>query len=157
MSDATSSDDLAFHKKNDREVFQRDLELPRQTDPFAGRRCSHDPPRPLVTHALGVCRFAENFAIGEWQVSRVHSVVGQFESAAFHAAQSLEIAKKKAISARFTLRVLMRQWPEQRQKTDPKTAADHITLACEEHCSLILVIPKREKIVENDLNGIVIA
>jgi hypothetical protein len=35
----------------------------------------------------------KNFAIGEWQVSRVHAVLQQFDAATFHARRSLEIAQ----------------------------------------------------------------
>ncbi len=35
----------------------------------------------------------KNFAIGEWQISRVHSVLQQFDAAEFHAHRSLELAQ----------------------------------------------------------------
>lgn len=40
-----------------------------------------------------------NRAIGEWQLSRVHSVLGRAEPALYHALRSLEIARRHRLSA----------------------------------------------------------
>jgi hypothetical protein len=39
----------------------------------------------------------ENLAIGEWQVSRVHAVLGQPDSALYHAKRSLAIAERNSL------------------------------------------------------------
>ncbi len=94
---------------------------------------------------------AENFAIGEWQVARVHAVLRQPEAALFHARRSLEIATLHQLSP-FLLACAHEAIARAFSLTEPAAAADHIAVA--RRMAAEITDPEEKKILDEDLASI---
>ncbi len=87
-----------FHRKMAAEFFNETWRLLDQPD-----RTPEDDARMIhLAHASrlhwGFVGTAENHAVGEWQISRVHAVLRQPEAALYHAQRSLALAEKNHLS-----------------------------------------------------------
>lgn len=87
-----------FHKKTAVEFFNETwklLDQPQRTPEEDARMIHLAHASCLHWKFVGT---AQEWAIGEWQVSRVHAVLRQHEPALFHARRSLEIAQENNLS-----------------------------------------------------------
>jgi tetratricopeptide (TPR) repeat protein len=97
MSEEQKLTELEFHKKAGVDLFNMTWDLLDKKD-----RTQEENDRMI--HAAHASRYhwglfgkPENFARGEWQVSRVYAVLGRAEPALYHAQRSLDICLKNGI------------------------------------------------------------
>lgn len=123
-----SLSETVFHKKMAVDLFNETWTLLDKTDrtPEEDARMSH------LAHASrlhwGFVGTAENFAIGEWQVSRVHAVLRQADAALFHAQRALELAVQQELGP-FHLAFGHEAMARALALTQPEAAQEHIALA----------------------------
>ncbi len=140
-----------FHKKLAIRLFNESwklLDKPERT-PEEDARMSH------TAHASRLhwdfVGSAENFAIGEWQVARVHAVLRQPEAAAFHARRSLEIATLHLMRP-FIIACAHEAIARALALTQPAAAAEHIAVA--RRGAAEITDPEEKKILDEDLASI---
>lgn len=117
-----------FHKKMAVELFNETWTLLDKPD-----RTPDDD--ALMSHTAHASRFhwsfvgtAENLAIGEWQVSRVHAVLRQPDTALFHARRALEIATQHQL-APFHIAFGHEAMARALALAQPQAALEHIAAA----------------------------
>lgn len=117
-----------FHKRMAVDLFNATWTLLDKTD-----RSPEDD--ALMSHSAHASRFhwgfvgsAENFAIGEWQVSRVHAVLRQPDTALFHARRALDIATEHQLHP-FHLAFGHEAMARALALTQPQAALQHIAAA----------------------------
>jgi len=93
----------------------------------------------------------ENLAVGEWQISRVHAVLRQPESALYHAGRSLELAVRSGLSA-FHRACGHEAMARALSLAHSTKVAEHLALA--RSIALEITDLDDRKIVEDDLAGI---
>jgi hypothetical protein len=140
-----------FHKKMAIRLFNETwklLDKPERT-PEEDARMSH------TAHASRLhwdfVGSAENFAIGEWQVARVHAVLQQPEAALFHARRSLEIATLHLLRP-FIIACAHEAVARALSLTQPAAAAEHIAAA--RQMALEITDPEEKNILDEDLSTI---
>jgi hypothetical protein len=94
---------------------------------------------------------AENLAVGEWQVSRVHAVLRQADSALFHAQRTLDIAERNDLSP-FHLACAHEAMARALAITQHQSAPEHIATA--RKIASEIIDPEEKKILDDDLSGI---
>jgi len=143
--------DAAFHKRMAAEFFNETwtlLEKPHRT-------IEED---ALMIHLAHASRahwqyagVAENFAIGEWQVSRVHAVLGQSEPALYHGRRALDIAQENALGP-FHIACGHEAIARALASNHPETALEHIAAA--RALAAQLTDPEEKQTIENDLASV---
>jgi hypothetical protein len=134
--------ETAFHKKMAVSLFNETWTLLDKTSrtPEEDARMSH------LAHASRLhwdyVGTAENFSIGEWQVSRVHAVLRQPEAALLHAQRAL--AQEHQLSA-----FLLAFGHEAVALTQPEAAQEHIALA--RQAAAGITDAEDQKLLEADL------
>jgi hypothetical protein len=142
-----------FHRKMAVDLFNGVFTLLEKED----RNCAET---DRMIHAAHASRFhwefggsPVNLAIGEWQCSRVHSVVKQPDAAIYHALRYLELAEDYglgAFHAAYAHEALARAY----LLTDKEKAAHHLQRAC---TALEEISDEEERaLVEKDLATIVV-
>jgi hypothetical protein len=96
---------------------------------------------------------AQHLAVGEWQVSRVHAVLRQPDSALYHARRSLEIAEREGFSS-FHLGCAHEALARALALSRPQAASEHIAKA--RKLASAITDPEDRKILEEDLSSILI-
>jgi hypothetical protein len=111
-----------------------------------------------MIHAAHASRFhwefvgsAENFAIGEWQVSRVHAVLQQADAALYHARRSLDIATLHNLSP-FHMACAHEAIARALSIHHPQAAAEHIATA--RRIASEITDLEDKKILDDDLSSI---
>jgi hypothetical protein len=94
---------------------------------------------------------AQEFAVGEWQVSRVHAVLRQNDSALYHARRSLDIAGRNNLKL-FYLAFGHEAVARALAITDPQAALAHIASA--RKIAAEITEPEEKKIIDDDLSSI---
>ena len=117
-----------FHRKMATDLFNGVWALLEKTD----RNCAET---DRMIHAAHASRFhwefggsPLNLAIGEWQCSRVHAVVGQPDAAVYHALRYLELAEDYALGpfhVGYAHEALARAY----LSNDPEKASTHLARA----------------------------
>ena len=140
-----------FHKKMAVDLFNETWKLLDKPD-----RTPDDDAR--MSHAAHASRLhwecvgtAENFAIGEWQVSRVHAVLGQCDTALYHARRSLDIATLHGLSP-FLVAYAHEAIARALSTTQPQTASEHLTMA--RRIASEISDPEEKTILDEDLSSI---
>lgn len=140
-----------FHKKMAAELFNETwtlLDKPERTPEEDTRMIHTAHASRLHWEAVGS---AENLAVGEWQVSRVHSVLRQPDSALFHARRSLDTAERNDLSP-FHLACAHEAIARALAITHHQAAAEHIATAS--RIASGITDPEEKKILYDDLSGI---
>jgi hypothetical protein len=96
----------------------------------------------------------ENQALGEWQVSRVHAVLRQRDSALYHARHSLDIAQRNNL-APFYLACGHEAMAMAVALSDRQAALTHI-IAAARKIATDIAGPKDKKIIDEDLSGVIV-
>jgi hypothetical protein len=140
-----------FHKKMAVDLFNETWSLLDKPD-----RTANDD--ALMSHTAHASRFhwsfvgsAENFAIGEWQVSRVHAVLRQPDTALFHARRALEIATQHGLHP-FHIAFGHEAMARALALTQPQAALEH--LAAARQAAAGITDPEDLKLLEADLASI---
>jgi len=94
---------------------------------------------------------AQEFAVGEWQISRVHAVLRQSDSALYHAKRSLDIAGHNNLKL-FYLAFGHEAVARALATTDTQAALSHIASA--RKIAAKITEPEEKKIIEDDLSSI---
>ncbi|MEA3188599.1 MAG: hypothetical protein QOD99_2429 [Chthoniobacter sp.] len=94
---------------------------------------------------------AENLAVGEWQVSRVHAVLLQSDAALFHAQRSLDISKRNHLTP-FHVACAHEAMARAVAFTHPQAASEHIATA--RRLAAEITDPGEKKILDDDLSSI---
>lgn len=140
-----------FHKKMAIELFNETWKLldKRERTPEDDARMIHS------AHASRLhwefVGSAENFAVGEWQVSRVHAVLRQSDSALFHAQRSLDIAQRNDLTP-FHLACAHEAIARALAITHHQAASEHIATA--RMIAAEITDPEEKKILDDDLSSI---
>ncbi len=120
--------EMEFHKKMAVELFNATWTLLDKPD----RSADDD---ALMCHSSHASRFhwgfagtAENFAIGEWQISRVHAVLRQPDTALYYARLALEIAMQHQLHP-FHVAFGHEAMARALALTQPQAALQHIAAA----------------------------
>ena len=143
--------ELEFHKKMAVGLFNETWKLLDKPDrtPYEDARMSH------TAHASRLhWEFAgspENFAIGEWQVARVHAVLRQPDVALFHARRSLDLAMLHQLSP-FLVACAHEAIARALSLTDPQAASEHIATA--RRMASEITDPEEKKILDEDLSTV---
>ena len=95
---------------------------------------------------------AANLAIGEWQVSRVHAVLHQADSALFHAERSLAIAQGNRLEP-FHVAYAHEAIARALSITKSSAVLTHLHLA--RTIAAQISDPEEKKLVEDDLETVV--
>jgi hypothetical protein len=93
----------------------------------------------------------ENLAIGEWQVSRVHAVLRQSDSALYHAKRSLAIAERNGLGP-FHLACGHEAIARAFSISHSGAASEHITIA--RKIALEITDPEEKETLNKDLSNI---
>jgi len=137
-----------FHKKMAIRWFNETWNLLDKTD----RTADEDARMNHTAHASRLhwefVGSAENLAIGEWQVARVHAVLRQPDAALFHARRSLEIATLHTLRP-FLIACAHEAIARALAPTQPATAAKHIASA--RRVAAEITDPEEKKILDEDL------
>ena len=137
-----------FHKKMAIRWFNETWNLLDKTDrtPDEDARMSH------TAHASRLhwefVGSAENLAIGEWQVARVHAVLRQPDAALFHAQRSLDIAQLHHLRP-FLVACAHEAIARALALIQPATAAEHIATA--RRVAAEITDSEEKKILDEDL------
>ena len=140
-----------FHKKMAVRLFNETWKLLDKTDrtPDEDARMSH------TAHASRLhwefVGSAENLAIGEWQVARVHAVLRQPDAALFHGQRSLEISLLHHLRP-FLIACAHEAIARALSDTQPASAAEHIATA--RRVAAEITDPEEKKILNEDLDTI---
>jgi hypothetical protein len=140
-----------FHRKMAVDFFNETWKLLDKPDrtPEEDARMIH------LTHASRLhWQFAgspQEFAVGEWQVSRVYSVLRQPYSALYHGRRSLDIAACHDLKP-FYLAFGQEAVARALAMTDPQAAQSHIAAA--RKIAAEITDPEERKILEDDLSSI---
>ena len=94
---------------------------------------------------------AQEFSVGEWQVSRVHAVLGQPDAALYHARRSLDIAERNEL-APFYLACGHEAVARALAITDAQAALASIATA--RKIAAEITDPEDKKILDDDLSSI---
>ena len=94
---------------------------------------------------------AENLAVGEWQISRVHAVMRQHDSALYHAQRSLDIAELNGLSP-FHRACAHEAISRATAIMQPQVAKEHIATA--RKIASEITDPEDKKILDDDLSSI---
>ena len=138
----------AFHRKMAAELFN-------ETWRWLDQRARTPEEDARMSHCAHASRWhwefigsAENLAIGEWQVARVHAVLQQPAAALQHARRSLEIATGHRLSA-FLVACAHEAMARALATTEPAAAAEHVATA--RRLTEEITDPEERKILEEDL------
>ena len=147
-TEATPLSETAFHKKMAVSLFNETWTLLDKT----GRTPEEDARMSHLAHASRLhwsyVGTAENFSIGEWQVSRVHAVLRQPEAALLHARRALALAQEHQLSA-FLLAFGHEAVARALALTQPEAAQEHIALA--RQAAAGITDAEDQKLLEADL------
>lgn len=94
---------------------------------------------------------AENFSVGEWQVSRVHAALGQFGSALYHGQRALEIAEEEALGP-FLAASANEAIARALASRHPEAASEHIARA--KKIAARITDPEEKEMIAKDLASI---
>jgi hypothetical protein len=152
MSTQTSAlNEAQLHKKMAVEFFNETWKLLDKPD-----RTSEEDTRMIhLAHASclhwQLVGTAENFAIGEWQVSRVHAVLRQPDAALYHAKRSLDIAGRNNLGP-FNIACGHEAVARALAITDAQSALASIATA--RKIAAEITDPEDRKILDDDLSSI---
>jgi hypothetical protein len=140
-----------FHRKMAVDFFNETWKLLDKPDrtPEEDSRMIH------LTHASRLhwqfAGSAQEFSVGEWQVSRVHAVLRQPDSALYHGRRSLDIAARNDLKP-FYIAFGHEAVARALAMTDPQAAQPHIAAA--QKIAAEITDPEEKKILEDDLSSI---
>jgi hypothetical protein len=149
--DAMDLREMQFHRKMAVDFFN---ETWKQLD--KAHRTLEDDTRMIHTaHASRlhweIVGSAENLAVGEWLVSRVHSILQQPDSALFHAWRSLDVAEQNNLSL-FHLACSHEAIARALSISHQESAVEHIAMA--RKIALEIVDPEEKTILNEDLSSL---
>ena len=151
MTEQETLTEPRFHKKMAVEFFNEAWKLLDKPDrtPDEDARMIH------LAHASRLhwqfIGSAQNLAVGEWQVSRVHALLRQPDSALYHAQRSLDIAEHNDLS-RFHLACAHEAIARALAITRHHSALEHVATA--RKIASEITDPEEKKLLDEDLSSI---